>query len=485
MSNPHHLLRRTVRRTRHAASAAALALTLGAASVAAQGLPFLADSIVALKVGGWNPGTPNLGIIDNAARTRVIGGQLITSGLTDTASIVFINEYRMIGATTGSGVRQTIEMPSVATASGNRALTMASNSGSEGALRRSADGRYLTMAGYNQSKPAAPITASTPTNFSDPNSGQGAKFNASVVNRVIGRIDAFGNVDTTTTMNNASNGDNIRSAASTDGSQFWTSGNIGNAAVGGPGSGGVRTVAFGGTTSSVVAGTVAPGAGFTDNVNKVDIYNGQLYAAVRSGANNGIWAIGSGTPTAGTSAAERTRLIAYNTLMSGAGFASNTFQGPYDFFFANDDTLYIADSLLGISKFNRDGNGIWGYTYNIASTGGTTLQGRAGGVTGLAGRVLDRGEVALYGTTGFDGTGDTFSGNMLIALIDTGPGALFSILDIAGPTEHFKGVALAPLANIAVVPVPSALGLMLGGLLLIGTVSRRGRVRCRTAASLA
>jgi hypothetical protein len=210
------------------------------------GTPFLADSIVGLKVGGWNPNTPNQGIIDGNNRNN---------GLTDTASVVFLQEY----SSTGSSFTRRLDpivMPYVATASGNRALTMASNSGSEGALRRSADGQYLTMAGYNQSQPESLITRSVPTgnsaplsNAIAPSNAQGAKFDPAVVNRTLGRVDAVGNVNTTTTMSNAYSGDNIRSAVSLDGQQFWTSGNVAGSAQNA--TGGVRHAATLGGTSSI------------------------------------------------------------------------------------------------------------------------------------------------------------------------------------------------------------------------------------------
>lgn len=451
----------------------------------AAGTPFLDTSIVALKVGGWNPLTPNLGIVENVNRGN---------GLTDTASVVFLQEYARAG-TSFTRRLDPIILPHVATSSGNRALTLASNSGSEGALRRSADGQFLTLAGYNQSQPTTLIAASSPAGNSPPlgnaiapSAAQGAKFDPAVVNRTLGRVDALGNVNTTTVMNNAYSGDNIRSAVSSNGQQFWTSGNIaGNAQ---NATGGVRYAELGGSTSIQIDG--AGGAGLlTSNINRVDIQNGQLYASTRQNANNGIWALGTGTPTG---AVDATRLFNYNTLVSAAtgrtvasGNNQNSatlFQGPYDFFFSNDNTVYVADSILGISKFTRTGS-LWGYSYTFARTGGVQNDGsngqakQAGGATGLAGMVLANGGVMLFGTGGFsgtpvDGTLDTFGGNYLFSIEDTGANAELNILDIAGANEHFKGVALAPLAA-TVIPVPPAIALMLGGLGLLGAAGWRQR----------
>lgn len=454
----------------------------------AAGTPFEATSIVALRVGGWNPLTPDLGRIDGNNRGN---------GLTDTASVVFLQEYARAG-TSFSRRLDPIIMPFTATSSGNRALTLASNSGSEGALRRSADGQFLTMAGYNQSQPTTLITRSSPSGNSPPLSNaiapsdaQGAKFAPSVVNRTLGRVDAVGNINTTTVMTDAYSGDNIRSAVSLNGQQFWTSGNVAGSAQNN--TGGVRFEALGGTTSVQVDGAGGGGLG-TSNINKVDIYNGQLYASTRTANanvnNNGIWAIGGGTPTA---AADGVKLFDYNALVSaanpgrtpGTSSATGSFQGPYDFFFSNDNTIYVADSILGITKFTRNQAGVWGYGYTFARTGGLQNDGsnglkQAGGTTGLAGMVLPNGRVMLFGTGGFsgrlvNGSLDTFGGNYLFSLEDTGfADADITIIDVAGASEHFKGVALAPMAT-AVVPVPPAVALLLGGLGLLGAAGWRKR----------
>jgi hypothetical protein len=224
-------------------------------------------------------------------------------------------------------------------------------------------------------------------------------------------------VNTTTTMNNAYSGDNIRSAVSLDGQQFWTSGNI--ASSGQNGTGGVRYATLGGTSSVQIDGSASPGL-TTSNINRVDIQNGQLYASSRNNSNNGVWAIGTGTPT---SAVNGSRLFDYNALVTaattrtpGTSSATANFQGPYDFFFSNENTIYVADSILGISKFTRNQAGTWGYSYTFAQTGGVQNDGtngnakRAGGTTGMAGRVLSNGSVMLFGTGGFSFGSSTFSG---------------------------------------------------------------------------
>jgi hypothetical protein len=98
-------------------------------------------------------------------------------------------------------------------------LTMSGSATSEGALSLSADGRYVTLAGYD-----APVgTASV------------ASTAGSTVNRVVGRLAADGTLDTSTSTT-ALSGNNIRGATTDDGSRFWAVGPGGVQYFGSPGS---------------------------------------------------------------------------------------------------------------------------------------------------------------------------------------------------------------------------------------------------------
>src|SRR5262249_54075382 len=119
---------------------------------------------------------------------------------------------------------------------------------------------------------------------------------ATAANRVIGRIDANGNIDTTTALTDAYNGSggsfgNVRGAASDDGTRFWLGGS------GAAGSNGTRYATLGATTStqiqSVVTSTRVP-----------DVVNGQLYTTTSSFGSAAtdattayLISVGSGLPT--------------------------------------------------------------------------------------------------------------------------------------------------------------------------------------------
>jgi hypothetical protein len=312
-----------------------------------------------------------------------------SAALTSAATAEFLDEYSPSGnldlsitlPTTGSGLAMPITASGTAT--------------SEGALSRSADGRYLVAVGYG----AAPGTASVAS---------------SSVPRVIGRIAANLTIDTTTSTSSFS-GNNIRSAASVDGSGFWAAG----------ANTGIVFLPFGNNS----AGTIVA----SNNVNNrvVNVFDGQLYATSGSGTNTfkGVNAVGTGTPT--STGSSLTRL---------PGLTDTTNPSDYSFFLADlnpavpgDDTLYIGDDSAGITKFSLVG-GNW-VENNAIGTGSDGYRGLTGAVVGNT--------VTLYATR---------QGN-------TSPG-LYSIVDTTGynqnmtasPTllvsqpanQAFRGVAFAP-----------------------------------------
>src|ERR1043166_59290 len=96
------------------------------------------------------------------------------TALSGNAAAVFLDEY-----TTGGTLVQSIAMPTAVNGS-NKRLTASGTATSEGFLTRSVDGNYLIVPGYDTNVGTATITTSA----------------SATINRVIGRVDAAGNVDT-------------------------------------------------------------------------------------------------------------------------------------------------------------------------------------------------------------------------------------------------------------------------------------------------
>lgn len=132
----------------------------------------------------------------------------------------------------------TIALPKTASGS-NRPFTLSGTATSEGAFARSADNHFATLAGYATGIGVASVKSTA----------------TSAVPRVVARIAADGTVDTSTTTTSCS-GDNIRSAATADGSFYYLAGAVGGVTriahggsgpaldVSGSGVGNARTVSF-------------------------------------------------------------------------------------------------------------------------------------------------------------------------------------------------------------------------------------------------
>jgi hypothetical protein len=316
-----------------------------------------------------------------------------TGSLANTGNAVFLDEY-----TTSGTLVQSIAMPT--TASGNQHQLIASGTAtSEGLLTLSADGRYLMLTGYARDLGGSGSVVTTAS---------------ATVPRTVGRVDANGNVDTSTALTDFADANNPRSAVSTNGTDIW----VGGAA------GGVRYTTLGSTTSTQLSTTVT-------NIRQVNIFNGQLYASDSSGTTSRLGTVGTGTPT-----------TSGQTITSLPGFPTST-GSPYAFFFADlnggvagVDTLYVADDTANqIQKYSLVA-GTWTANGTITATA----------VRGLTGVVNGDGSVTLYGTTG----GSTAAGGgSLYTLTDTAgynstiTGAL-STIATAAANEAFRGVAFVP-----------------------------------------
>jgi hypothetical protein len=298
----------------------------------------------------------------------------------------------------------------------------------QGALKRSVDGRYLTIT-------AANVPADTPAS-----SLPGGVFaSTSFPNRTIARVDAGGAVDTTTRF--AARGTTPRGVASTDGNRLWWAANAGSGDTGG-----VRYLELG----DDVAGPLLTGVGVStasrSNTNGIGIFADQLYVPYTVSPFLGVYALGTGLPESGGP-------LTASAVVSGISAAT-------DFFFADANTLYVGVSNtnsefggLGLQKWTRAEGGSWTNAWTSNPEGAFGILGLAGSV---AGDVVD-----LYAVT-FSGS-DLASRNTLVKLTDALAGSEFplggfSTLATSSPDTLFRGVALAP------VPEPSTVGLGLAGL---------------------
>ena len=318
-----------------------------------------------------------------------------TVALSSAATPVFVDE-RMVDGTLVS----TIALPTAA-AGTNHPLTISGASTSEGALSLSANGKFLTLAGY-AAPPGTPMISSS--------------MSASAP-RVVGRIDASGVVDTSTVVLGAFDGNNVRSAVSTDGMGFWVAGSGGS-------TGGVWFVAFG-TVGGIRVLANPP------TVRVVDLFAGQLYASSNSGANADVFLVGNGMPA-----------VAGQVATTLPGMPASGIPSPFAFAFFDQsaavpgiDTLYVADDrappIGGVQKWVFDGT-IWKLIATFS-----VLQNPVGfrGLTGFASQV---------GVTLIASTAETFANRVVVFLDDGVTTPNSTVIATAVPNTIVRGVALSP-----------------------------------------
>jgi hypothetical protein len=330
------------------------------------------------------PGSSNAAVV--VYRVGDGSGALVATG-----NVVVLDAFTSTGALVCSTAMPTTTSGSVHSLIASGAAT------SEGLLSRSTDGHTIVLAGYNGMLGGPSLAGTT----------------SATTPRVVGRVDAAGNVDTTTALTDWASANNPRSVASTDGASFWLGGAAGS----------VRYATLGASTSTQLSTSVT-------NVRQVGIFAGQLYTSSSSGSFR-LATVGTGVPT--TAGQTITNLPMFPTTGS-----------PYGYFFADldagvagVDTVYVADDSTGapggVTKYSLVG-GNW--VSNGIGTGATDpYRGLTGSQSGST--------VTLYGTR----TSGTAS--QLVSIVDTsGYNAAISgtptLLATAGTNTAFRGVALAP-----------------------------------------
>ncbi len=412
-------------------------------------------------------------------------------------------------------------------------LVTSFSSKSELALNLSTDGRYITFMGY-----VAPVNALDVSNSNTPAAFDATNPDPSSYYRAIARVDRWGNFDFTLT--NAYSGNNGRAAVlnNTSGNPvFYTAGNAGNGGnpqptnvVLGAGAQFMDFVAQSeadqtpglptpvGSFSVTELGDKADKVGKDDNFRGLTIFNNVVYYTKGSGGNGvntvyfvdttgsacpkgiGLPSASAPLPTAPFSAFNPATgtptnmcvLTGFPTLSNKNG---NPVNFPFGLWFADANTVYVADegdgtttfdattntftdaagqTLAGLEKWVFDSsskswklaytlqNGLdLGAPYTVAglptsvnAVTGLPWSPATDGLRNLTGRVNDDGTVTIWAITStVSGNGDTGADpNRLVTITDTlsntaAAGAAhekFRTLRTAGFGEALRGVSFGP-----------------------------------------
>lgn len=285
-------------------------------------LPVEVDSGVP-DSGTPDAGNPDAGPTTDATTFVVVrvGPAADGGALSNASAAVQLTWYALA---TGAAVR-TVALPS--------GFTLSGSATSEGLLAHAPSG-YWTLAGYGSVPGVAGIAS------------------AAAINRVVARIGDDGGTDTSTAFADAYAGNNVRAAATADGTGFWLGGTA-------TASAGVRYAALGATTTTDVFSQVL-------NIRAVKVFAGQLYASTATDAGAGVarvFAVGTGLPQTASAASP---LDGVTVLATG------------DFVLLGPNTLYVVDTGngVGVRRFTKSG-ATWNETSALHTPAGVACIGVA------------------------------------------------------------------------------------------------------------
>ena len=337
-----------------------------------------------------------------------IGAVGAASAPDGTGEATFVDRFAVAdGAPQGS-----IAMP-VAASGADQPFTMSGAAASAGALTRSADGKSVVLAGYAATPGSGAVHADGAVSGikDSPTTGAGA------VLRVIARVDAAGATSTSFTTT-AYSGNDIRGAATVDGSAYWMFGD------GSGTSGGLTYQAASAGTPTFVSTAVA-------TVRGASMAGGRVYATSATGPVHGVFTMVSALPTSAES------------VTSLPGFPNGAGPSPYGFAAlalgggSDPDTFYVCDD-----RSSAGGGGVqrWKLASGTWSLAATFNDSMTSGCRGIAAAVSGT-DVTLFVTT------TESTGNHLLRFADTAAGlstATATKLADAPANTVFRGVALAP-----------------------------------------
>jgi hypothetical protein len=311
-----------------------------------------------------------------------------SAALSNASTAGFIQKFQLSTQT----LLGTISLPTAA-ASSNQPLTFSGTATSEGMLARSGDGKFVTLGGYA----VAPGTVSVKS------------LASSVVPRVIGRVNAAGTVDTSTTTTSHS-GDNIRGAVTFDGSAYWSFGAVD----------GIQYIVHGATGMAGV-GISAP----IVNVRVATLFeNGALWGTTGSGTIYRTFNFGTtARPTTATTPVAPTGMPITGSPYGIAGIATGVT--------TDIDTIYQCDdnsTAGGVLRYKNLG-GVWGASVRLTDV---TCRGLA---------VMKSGTTVIIVAV----TGE--SASRVIVLLDTAVGVTaptVTTLATAATNTQYRGPAFAP-----------------------------------------
>lgn len=298
---------------------------------------------------------------------------------------IFLDQFTTNGLPCG-----TLSIPD----NGSNAMLISGTASSEGALCRSADGRFLSFACYNISMTNATSLSSSLANAT-----------ASEVPRAAGLLDPLGTVSLVAITTNQFNKNNVRSAAVDGLGKLWMAG----------------------ATSGVLAFEEGePTLIETNIVNTTTlqaIENTLFFSTSKS--LHGIYSL----PATTDSSPSMSSLFLYT------GNASSPFAFAFDPEFS---TAYVADDTLegngGIERWSyRNANWEFDYSFNCLTN------------VGARGLAVDFSaeKPVLYFTTAESAT------NRLGTIVDNGAESPMTVLATAGVNQIFRGVSLGPVDTVS------------------------------------